>query len=228
MLLVNQTTLLRKAAKMTYPLNPTQKRIVNEVANEYGQTWKGGDDNDFSVFLSIAARKAAEAGRMSHAWSYYQNDPLAVDGVTYDQFERSMREQIKRHKENEAALLAHSVAMGTDAPPKPSHGHGVEVGDVFACSWGWEQTNVDFYKVTKVTATQVTVVELESKAIEYDDRTMTGKRVPSNDVKENKKPIRRKIFGRKSDESRPPMFKPESYSGAHLWDGKPQRFSCYG
>ena len=28
---------------------------------------------------------------------------------------------------------------------------GVQVGDLFACSWGYDQTQVDFYEVTGVT-----------------------------------------------------------------------------
>lgn len=36
-------------------------------------------------------------------------------------------------------------------------------GDVFVSSWGYEQTNVDFYEVVKVAAKTVTLIPIERK-----------------------------------------------------------------
>ena len=36
-------------------------------------------------------------------------------------------------------------------------------GDVFVSSWGYEQTNVDFYEVVKVTAKTVMLIPIERK-----------------------------------------------------------------
>lgn len=35
--------------------------------------------------------------------------------------------------------------------------------DIFVSSWGYEQTNVDFYEVVKVTAKTVTLIPIERK-----------------------------------------------------------------
>lgn len=52
-----------------------------------------------------------------------------------------------------------------------------EVGTIFYTSWGYEQTNVDFYEVIHSTAKMVTVRELE-KATAEDNGQFTGRAVP--------------------------------------------------
>lgn len=44
------------------------------------------------------------------------------------------------------AVDSTSIALPT-APPSD---HGVEVGAIFVAKWDWEQTNIDFYQVTRV------------------------------------------------------------------------------
>ena len=44
---------------------------------------------------------------------------------------------------------------------------GVVVGDVLYSSWGYEQTNINFYQVTKVVGKRmIEICEIESKTIE--------------------------------------------------------------
>lgn len=38
--------------------------------------------------------------------------------------------------------------------------HGYKVGDLLVSSWGYDQTNIEFYQVTKTTEKQVTVFEI--------------------------------------------------------------------
>jgi hypothetical protein len=38
--------------------------------------------------------------------------------------------------------------------------HNVKLGDIFCCSWGYDQTNVDYYEVTKVMGSMVEVREI--------------------------------------------------------------------
>lgn len=44
------------------------------------------------------------------------------------------------------------AATKTNAPRKAEkvNKYGVKVGDIFECSWGWEQTNVDFFQVVEL------------------------------------------------------------------------------
>lgn len=69
--------------------------------------------------------------------------------------------------------------------------HGIKPGDVWRTIWGYDQTNVDFYEVTRVTKTMVTLVRLDRLTC-YDPRTMQGlaKPIPGRHVGA---PIRRKV-----------------------------------
>lgn len=42
----------------------------------------------------------------------------------------------------------------------------VKVGDLFCNSWGWEQTNVDFYQVIKVTNKTAVLAPISGKSVE--------------------------------------------------------------
>ena len=83
---------------MNYPLNPTQKRIIKES----GRQWQGGDDNDFSCMLATIMLEYFMKGREDMAWSCFQNDPLAVDGVSYDEFCTKMKETVEFHRSNQS------------------------------------------------------------------------------------------------------------------------------
>jgi hypothetical protein len=104
---------------------------------------------------------------------------------------------------------------------------GVKVGDFFVSSWGYDQTNVDFYKVVGLTAKRIKVQQWSTKV---EDDGFHAKVVPGD------KPIK---GGRNKDGfmdatveapvetktvhvfSDTPRFKVNSYAGARLWDGRP-------
>lgn len=58
-----------------------------------------------------------------------------------------------------------------------SRPHNVQVGDVFRCSWGYDQTNIDFYEVTKVLGAMVEVCEIGQMSEET--LSMQGECVPA-------------------------------------------------
>ena len=84
-------------------------------------------------------------------------------------------------RQTEARLkLAEEVSNGTTAdnvqevsgPAEKKNKHGIVVGDVFSMSWGYEQTNVDFFQVIElVGTTSVRVVEVYPPII---DSTAVG------------------------------------------------------
>jgi hypothetical protein len=55
----------------------------------------------------------------------------------------------------------------------------VEVGDVFVSTWGYDQTNVDYYQVVAVSGQMATVRAIKGEG--EDDGFMTGKCVPVPD-----------------------------------------------
>ena len=107
----------------------------------------------------------------------------------------------------------------------------VEIGMIVACSWGYEQTNVDFYEVVKFTASTATFQKVRSEKTATGDMTGVAVPVPGEFVQESQ--IRRKI----QNLSGAPIFKinDSSYGRPAPFklneDGtkeyQPQRFSSY-
>lgn len=92
------------------------------------------------------------------------------------------------------------------------------VGDVLVNTWGYDQTNVDYYQVTEVGARSVMVRAIEAKTADDGNQTMTGRSQPD----------RYKFTG-------PAMRKQLSedgsirfeFGGCRKWDGKASRYSYY-
>lgn len=102
---------------------------------------------------------------------------------------------------------------------------GVEIGQIFVSSWGWEQTNIDFYQVVGMTAKSLRLREI-AKTQEFSringevDFTGGGYCVPVKDQF-----IGEVVTRRYNTECQ--SVKLASYSYAYPWNGKPQRFTCY-
>lgn len=94
----------------------------------------------------------------------------------------------------------------------------VMVGDIFVSSWGYDQTNVDYYQVVKRTAKTVTVKELE-KVVVSGGRGPTERVMP---VKDRFNPRGKTLRKKLKDYSGVPYLDLSSYASAYLWDGKPQ------
>lgn len=55
--------------------------------------------------------------------------------------------------------------------------HDVKVGDVFRCSWGYDQTNVDYYQCTDVSGSMIQIREIG--AMSEETEFMQGRSVPA-------------------------------------------------
>ena len=51
---------------------------------------------------------------------------------------------------------------------------GFEVGDYLCSSWGYDQTNATFYKVTRRTPKMVTLLEVHGRPVTREDGTVIG------------------------------------------------------
>ena len=81
-----------------------------------------------------------------------------------DEFFRARRASLKFKAERKAERV--------------SEGRGLEVGDVLRASWGYDQTNIDYYEVTALIGKRmVEVREIGCEHVEYTGY-MTGKSVP--------------------------------------------------
>jgi hypothetical protein len=104
------------------------------------------------------------------------------------------------------------------------------VGDILASSWGYDQTNVDFYQVLKVTKKGVTIRAIGCDSVEGSEGFMQDSAVPvKGRFLANKEPMRKRVgfcFTCNDEEPRAYVMI-ESYAYAYKWDCKPQRRSWY-
>jgi hypothetical protein len=105
---------------------------------------------------------------------------------------------------------------------------GVEIGSIFESSWGYDQTNVDFYKVVGLTPSGVKVVKIGKRhTTEYTvvpDPEVIISRWPweLKDGEDPLKPMTKRLKAWTSGGHQTVAFKVASYADAYLWDGVPQ------
>lgn len=88
--------------------------------------------------------------------------------------------------------------------------HGLNVGDIFSRSWGYDQTQVDFYEVTEILGKAVVVREIAQREV-ASDKVMP---IPGKYTGQPMKKIPGNGGGK-------PTIKLE-YDWAYLWDGRPK------
>ena len=96
----------------------------------------------------------------------------------------------------------------------------ITVGDIFYSSWGYEQTNIDFYQVVGVTDKTVKLRKISQENDWSEDRNNGGKTIP----KANE--FTGEAFSRKRRDGHE-FLKISDYCYAYPWDGKPQSFTSY-
>ena len=96
-------------------------------------------------------------------------------------------------------------------------------GKIISDSWGYDQTNIDFYQIVKRSGSFVTLQAM-SETREHNHMTMTGTTVPQA-VKPNARQFRRKVHHNR--EGQEIGIAINSYGWAKLWDGQPEHFSTY-
>ena len=123
-----------------------------------------------------------------------------------------------------AALVAAKEAK-VERRAKRKLPHDMKPGDVLCCSWGYDQTNVDFYQVTEIIGK--TMIEITPIGQKTTDERSTGNSMASYVLpvanKFTGKPMRKKVdvsYGK----ARVSM---NSYSSASFWDGSPCYSSWY-
>lgn len=99
--------------------------------------------------------------------------------------------------------------------------HSLKVGDVLVYTWGYDQTNVDFFQVVKTTDKTVVVRELMQET-RHEHYLMAGTALPKKGEFVGK-PIRKTVKTGFSDKD----ILSFDHGIAHIWNGKPQNYSSY-
>jgi len=99
-----------------------------------------------------------------------------------------------------------------------------KAGDIFVATWGYDQTNANFFQVTNVTTKSVKVRPIKSKTIDKKDQSMTSHAIPMKNSFDGASKTKR-IYLYEGRE----MFQAgDSMGSAEEWDGQPVAISWYG
>lgn len=178
-----------------------QKRYLNDDWKEVTLSFE--DTNNLQFFLN---QKDFENGRIvakcftnrsSKSRWYYQFK-------TYENFERKVRETIE---DNNSSLKIKEEYKKERLKP-----HTLKIGDILCSSWGYDQTNVDFYIVTEVVGKNSVKIAKVSNITE--EETYHSDRVKPSDRIVSKEKLCRVNGSRNS-------VSINSFTWAYVWDGKP-------
>jgi len=101
-----------------------------------------------------------------------------------------------------------------------------EVGAIIFDSWGYEQTNIDYYCIIERKGQWLTLLPMKANSIAEAPKSMTTQETPL-EIDYSQKPIRKKLKIFNGEES---GFTFRDYAGGgwcRLWDGKTKVASHY-
>ncbi len=100
--------------------------------------------------------------------------------------------------------------------------HTLKIGDILYSSWGYDQTNIDYYQVTKVISDHSVQIRPIASKITDHSSDRTDYVVPVKNAFTGPAETRRVTAGN--------YIRIASYASASLWDGRPkyQTASGYG
>jgi hypothetical protein len=95
----------------------------------------------------------------------------------------------------------------------------IQTGSIMYSSWGYEQTNIDFFKVLSRKNNTVTMQKIGSKVVSYNNNHMSGQKVADESVVDGEVMTKRiNKFG---------GITLNSFAFCGIWDGRPLSFSEY-
>lgn len=138
------------------------------------------------------------------AWHYRFGDNMKMQAKIHDYVKRLMSwDEVK-----------------ADRKAKRNVPTTLKVGDILYSSWGYDQTNIDFYQVTALVGTRMVEIRKIKATSTPEDSFMSATKSAVKDSFTSDEPMRKMVRdGNKINLT--------SYSSAWLWDGKPCRYSWY-
>lgn len=95
----------------------------------------------------------------------------------------------------------------------------IQAGSILYSSWGYDQTNIDFFKVLSRKNNTVTMQKIGSKVVSYNNNHMSGQKVADEAVVDGEAMTKRiNKFG---------GITLNSFAFCGVWDGRPLSFSEY-
>jgi hypothetical protein len=144
--------------------------------------------------------------RSKYDWYYRFRDKKQMDKYISDYFcklEDRARLKIERKEQKKKE--------------KQEFFDSIQVGDIFVDSWGYDQTNVDFYKVTKKLKASIKVVKIGSETVA--DYTSAELVIPRESIHTSEEITKVPQDG---------YIRTSSFSHAVPWSGKPMHETAAG
>lgn len=130
------------------------------------------------------------------------------------------REQaVRDYFESRRASLARKAQGLATAKAKRAAGHGLQIGQVLVCSWGYDQTNIDYYQVTELVGKRSVKIRAIGSITTRETGWAMGESVPAIDQFKGPEMLKRVDAGG--------GVKIESYAWARVWDGRPRSWTAY-
>lgn len=108
-----------------------------------------------------------------------------------------------------------------DAAKKKTFAHTLAVGDIMYCSWGYNQTQVDYYQVTKVVGAKSVKIREIGQFVEHEGRGSDQVTAAVDSFKEGSKEMLKRVRAGN-------VVTIASYANAYPWDGKPKYATAWG
>lgn len=105
--------------------------------------------------------------------------------------------------------------------------HPFKNGDILYSSWGWEQTNIDWFKVIEVTPSTMIIQELAAIKTPDDNEHFNDRGMSMPDVDKFICPPHRVRIQRFRSGSQVSFFVKIGHGVGQLWDGKAKRYTAY-
>jgi|TARA_R110002020_G_scaffold417866_1_gene627120 hypothetical protein len=180
------------------PKNAKEIKDVNTDAVAYVEDWEDGTKYTAMVF----------AGKRSKYDKYYG----FKTAERRDEYVKEYFEDIAASYESKKEYAEKKKAMATENQEK------YKVGDVLVSSWGYDQTNIDFYQIVKKTKSMVTIQKIGK---EYLDTKFASEELV--------KPVKNAFIGKEIKKKVGAYgVSLNTYADASLWDGQPQYQTAYG
>lgn len=180
-------------------------------------------------FIPAGAQKVAHKGSSAVAYLYERNGrPYAVtfrgkaDKPSWHHWFRTPADRearVRRFFEDVAKGETWKAEQAAARKAKLAGPHKLQVGHILVSSWGYDQTNVDFYEVIELVGRRS--VKLRAvRQVSHEDLSMQGSCTPRAGEFRGE-PFLKRVG---SDGCSVSLT---SYSSAYLWDGRPRRWSSY-
>ena len=132
---------------------------------------------------------------------------------------------VEKRDEALAAFVTTRTALRASRQTSRSVAHGLVIGDVVMRSWGYDQTNVDFYQVVRVPSPlSVALRRLKSREVSGNPQALTAKVMPKLNEFETSAQA---VIVRACGTGQVGSFKGKT-GFLSKWNGLPQNVSFYG